>query len=114
MIIHNKKNISKDGKFKKILLIFFASFFNYYGFIIRKFYKAKYISVFMECRLSSIQIIISTLIFFYSFGFKMKKHHKASLIIISISFFLLTIELVIHQNMDKENIDAPPYLAQKC
>ena len=108
MIIHNKKNISKDGKLKKILLIFFASFFNYYGFIIRKFYKAKYISVFMECRLSSIQIIISTLIFFYSFGFKMKKHHKASLIIISISFFLLiSTDIIFFIYYNYKNIKVP-------
>ena len=110
LLIHNKKNISRDGKFKKILLIFFASFFNYYGFIIRKLYKAKYISVFNECRLSSIQIIISTLIFFYAFGFKMKKHHKASLIIISISFCLLiSTDMIFFVYYNYKNIRVPVF-----
>ena len=89
LIIRNKKYIPRDGKLKKILLIFFASYFIYYKFLVNKFYDVKYISMLMDFRLSSIQIIVSTFIFFYTFGFKIQSHHKASLIIMSIFFGIL-------------------------
>ena len=88
-LIHNKKNIAKDGTFKKIILIFFAAYFNYYNFIVSTFYFNNYIPFSMGLRLTTIQIIISTLICIYAFEFKIKKHHKFSLIIIGIFMFLL-------------------------
>ena len=88
-LIHNKKYIARDGKFKQILLIFFAAFFNYYSYIIGSLFKDMFDLQAMEQRLSSIQIFSSTFIFIYAFRFKIKKHHKISLIIIGIFFCLL-------------------------
>ena len=107
-LIHNKRYIARDRKFKKILLIFFASFFNYYGFMIKFFYKSKYISTLMDYRLSSIQIIVSALIFVYAFGFKNKKHHKVSLIIIIIFFgILILVDIISILYYNYQSIKAP-------
>ena len=84
-----KKKNAKDGKFKKIILILFAAYFNYYNFIVSTFYSINYIPFSMNVRLTTIEIIISTLICIYAFKFKMKKHQKISLIIIGIFMFLL-------------------------
>ena len=86
--IYHQKNVVVDGKCKKILLIFIASYFNYYNIIVSLFYYIDYIPLSMDLRLSSIQIITSALICAVSFDFELKKHHKVSLIVISISLFL--------------------------
>ena len=87
-LIHKKKYIARDGKFKQILLIFFAAFFNYYTYIAGLVTDMRKFPV-IELILSVIQIIASSLIFIYAFGFKIKKHQKFSLIIIGIFFGLL-------------------------
>ena len=87
-INHDKKSKIIDGKCKKILLIFIASYLNYYNIIIRTFYFLDYVPWSMDLRISSIQIISSALICAFSFDFGIKKHHKVSLIIISIFLFL--------------------------
>ena len=71
-----------------ILLVFFAAYFNFYRFIFYAFVKNTYINFTMDLKLTTIQIIISTIICIYAFEFKFKKHHKISLIIISIFLFL--------------------------
>ena len=86
--IYHQKNVVIDGKCKKILLIFIASYFNYYNIIVSLFYYIDYIPLSMDLRLSSIQIIISAFICAFSFDFKFKKHHKLSLIVIGICLFL--------------------------
>ena len=49
----------------------------------------------MDFRLSSIQIIISSLICIYAFEFKIKKHQKVSFIIMSIFFcFLISTDII--------------------
>ena len=86
--IYHQKNVVTDGKCKKILLIFIASYFNYYNIIVSLFYYIDYIPLSMDLRLSSIQIITSAFICAFSFDFKFKKHHKLSLIVIGICLFL--------------------------
>ena len=86
--IYHQKNVVIDGKCKKILLIFIASYFNYYNIIVSLFYYIDYIPLSMDLRLSSIQIITSAFICAFSFDFKFKKHHKLSLIVIGICLFL--------------------------
>ena len=88
VLIDDKKTKLIDGKFKKIVLIFFASYFNYYNLVVSTFYSITYIPWSMDLRLSSMQIISSALICAFSFGFEFKKHHKVSLIIISIVLLL--------------------------
>ena len=89
----NKNKGASDGKFKipyflLILLVFFEAYFNFYRFIFYAFVKNTYINFTMDLKLTTIQIIISTIICIYAFEFKFKKHHKISLIIISIFLFL--------------------------
>ena len=84
----NKNKDARDGKFKKILLVFFAAYFNFYRFIFYAFNRNIYINSTMDLKLTTIQIIISTIICIYAFEYKFKKHHKISLIIISIFLFL--------------------------
>ena len=90
-LIHNKKIISNGGKFKKALLIFFASFFDVFNLIIELFYKFSYNNIIIKLRASSIQAISSSLLYKYTFGFTFKKHHKISLIFIGIFLFFLII-----------------------
>ena len=87
-LIHNKNEVARDGKVKKILLVFFAAYFNFYRFLVGAFTSNDYITTSMVQKLTTIQIIISTIICIYSFEFKIKKHHKISLIIIGIFLFL--------------------------
>jgi len=88
VIKFNKNEVARDGKFKKILLVFFAAYFNFYRFLVFAFINGNYITFSMDQKLTTIQIIISTIICIYAFEFKIKKHHKVSLIIISIFLFL--------------------------
>ena len=87
-LLDNHKNVINDGKCKKILLILFASYFSFFNMIIGAFYIMGYIPWSMDLRLSSIQIIASSLICMYIFEFKLKKHHKVSLIIIGCFLFI--------------------------
>ena len=87
-LIHNKNEVARDGKVKKILLVFFAAYFNFYRFLVGAFTSNDYITTSMDQKLTTIQIIISTIICIYSFEFKIKKHNKISLITIGIFLFL--------------------------
>ena len=87
-LLDNQKKVINDAIWKKILLILFASYFSYFNTIVGAFYIMGYIPWSMDLRLSSIQIISSTLICMYVFEFKLKKHHKVSLIIIGIFLFI--------------------------
>ena len=109
-IIHNKKNIISDGKFKKLLLIFFAAYFNYYNLVVSIFYLIDYIPMAMDLRISSIQIISSSLICIYAFDFKIKKHHKVSLIIISIFMALsISVDAIFMAHGNYRNLRAPAF-----
>ena len=91
---HKKSNKGTDGIFKKILLIFFASFFDFDEFIIIVFYVPKYdgISATISGRLALLETIVMTLFCSYALRYKMGKHQKFSLLIFS-SFFFITIIL---------------------
>ena len=73
-----------DGIIKKLILIFFAAYFNYYNIVGSTIYLIEYIPLSLDLKLSTIQIISSSLICIYAFDFKIKRHHKISLIIISV------------------------------
>ena len=102
-LIQNKKNNVTDGKFKKIILIFFASYFNFYGSLISTKFSndlSPWSLSSMKMRLSSIQIIISTLICIYALGFEIKRHHKISLIVMGIFMLLLFSTDIIYINLN--------------
>ena len=106
-LIDNKKNKKgKDSKIKILLLIFFASFFYVFRFIIDyQFVHYLRHSPPIDFRLSSIQTISASLICAYALGNRLKKHHKFSLIIISILLILtFTLEIIyksVNMNLDK-------------
>ena len=97
-LIYNKtKHNYPDGIFKRILLIFLASFFDFYEFIIIVFNVPKIadISPTIDLRLGCITTISSALICIYAFTFKIGKHHKCSLISLGVCLFITLIyELV--------------------
>ena len=83
-----------DGLIKVCFLLFFASFFDFYQFIIDVYFvplTGKKFSHSIDYRLSSSELISSALICTYALGFKIKKHHKASLIAISACLLLTLI-----------------------
>ena len=99
-LIYNEKKVRvKDGKIKIGLLLFIASFFYVFRFIVDyQFVSYSANSPSIDNRLSSIQTISAALICTYSLGFEMKRHHKFSLIIISICLALIFIFEIIYKS----------------
>ena len=83
-----KKKSIIVGKFKQIVLMLIASFFNVYDFFCASNYYIRYVSWTQQFIFPSVQLISSTLICAYSLGFKIKKHHKFSLIITSVCLLI--------------------------
>ena len=92
---------NKDSLKKIILLLFFASAFNFIGSIIRSddvinFGKKEENNSQLEIRVRSIQIIFSSLLCYYTIRLNIYKHQKLSLIVISIFLaILLILEILI-------------------
>ena len=87
----------KDKIYKIILLLFFASSFDFIEFIISVYYfpKFKEVSSTKEGRLGCFSIISSSLICTYALRFKLGKHHKFSMIMLGISLILtISLELI--------------------
>ena len=101
-IIQNKQYINAGGSLKKILLLFLASFFDIYEFIIISFYVPKIgkFSPTLDLRLGCITTISSALICIYAFRFKNGKHHNFSLISLGICLFLTVILEIIFKGND--------------
>ena len=93
-LIYNQNQMkSVDGFFKKILLIFFAGFFDFIEFIIAVFYvpRTAKISPTIDTRLGCLSTVVGSLICTYALQFKIGKHHKFSLIILSLCFIITLI-----------------------
>ena len=89
-----------DGKIKIIILIFFASFFDFIEFAILTFFtseKLEKISPTLDIRLCGIQTISSSIICVFALKFKLGKHNIYSLIIIGICLILINIIEFIYQ-----------------
>ena len=101
-IIQNKKYTNSDGFFKKLLLIFFASFFDIYEFILIELYVPKIanISPTLDLRLGCITTISSALICTYALRFKNGKHHNFSIISLSICLLITFILEIIFKAND--------------
>ena len=83
-----------DSIFKIIVLLFFASFFDFFEFVCNMYFVPKVsenLSYSVDDRLSSTQLISSALICTYALGSKMKKHHKFALIAIGICLLLTVV-----------------------
>ena len=100
-LIITKPKQNKDSLKKIILLLFFASAFNFIGSIIRSddvinFGKKEENNSQLEIRVRSIQIIFSSLLCYYTIRLNIYKHQKLSLIVISIFLaILLILEILI-------------------
>ena len=100
-LIINQSYQSNVSNWKKYSLIFFASFFNFVGSIIRSadvinFGKEEENNSQLEIRIRSNQIIISSLLCYFTLRLTIYKHQKLSLIVISVFLlFLIIIELII-------------------
>ena len=86
-LIITKPKQNKDSLKKIILLLFFASAFNFIGSIIRSddvinFGKKEENNSQLEIRVRSIQIIFSSLLCYYNIRLNIYKHQKLSLIVI--------------------------------
>ena len=82
-----------DRKIKKLILIFFAAFFDYFYFFISLLFDSSItnISPTIGMRLSCLGTISASFICAYALKFKIGKHHKISLIFLFISFILIII-----------------------
>ena len=104
-LIMNKSYKPTIKRYKKYLLINFASFFNFIGTIIRSddvinFGQKQENNSQLEIRIRSVQIIISSLLCYFTIRLNIYKHQKLSLIIISFFLlFLIIMELVITSNI---------------
>ena len=93
--VNSITTVVEEKKCKRILLIFFASFFDFYEVVLSSFFGPwlnPKRSDTLEARLTSIQIIGFTLIYIFAFKFKTKRHHNASLVVIAV-FLVITVML---------------------
>ena len=96
-LIQSKKQVPKaDKNLKIIVLIFFASYFDIIGTMIRKYFSTVISNKqFLEERLKSFQIIASALLCYFTIRIKIYKHNLFCLIII---FVCLVIIIVIEMS----------------
>ena len=102
-LIHNIKYLkSVDGPFKKILLIFFAGFFDFIEYIIAVFFVPKIanISPTIDTRIGCLSTIVASLICTYALRFKIGKHHKFSLIALAVCLFITIILEILYKSDD--------------
>ena len=105
-LIHKKANIKpKYKKLKILILIFLASFFDFFIVIIELHYSAQMpkISRCFRFRIGGITSIVSSILCTCSLNFKFGKHHKFSLIFI-ILFLIIEIILEIYFLKRAQNI----------
>jgi len=97
-LIHSRIEVPKVDKMGKILLlIFFASYFDIIGTMIRKHFKNNDLNNnFIEERLKSFQIFTSALLCYLTIRIKMYKHNIFCLIIIFICLIIIIIFELTH------------------
>lgn len=103
-LIKSKKKVRHDGWTKIIMLIFFATFFDFEEFYLLNSVLSKInnISPSISHRFSMIKTIVASLTCTYCLGFKIGRHHKFILIAISIAFVLnFSLEIIYNIESDK-------------
>ena len=110
-LIHNQAHIkSKDKSIKILILIFFASVFDFFIVVIEQHYslqmKQKTANLF-KLRIGVITTIVSSLLCAHSLNFKFGKHHKFSLIVMSV---ILVIIIILEIFMKSSNILVKPLI----
>jgi len=101
-LIHSRIEVPQVDKIKKILLlIFFASYFDILGTMIRKYFNITASNDnFIEERLKSFQIFTSALLCYFTIRIKMYKHNIFCLIIIFICLLIIIIIELIDKQLD--------------
>ena len=102
LIKEQKKMNRPDSDLKIILLIFFASFFDFMEFVIGSFFLPKYhgLSKTTTLRFGGIIIIISSLLCHFNLRMKILKHHFYSLVVIVIcSTIIFIFEIIFNSQM---------------
>ena len=98
-LIYNKANMkAKDKTLKILILIIFASIFEFVNHYIDFFYSMKAVkktSPYFFSRIHALMTIISSLLCTYALNYKLGKHHKISLIFMS-SLLIIIIFLEIY------------------
>jgi len=101
-LIHSRIEVPQVDKIKKILLlIFFASYFDIIGTMIRKYFNITDSNKdFLEERLKSFQIFTSALLCYFTIRIKMYKHNIFCLIIIFICLVIIIIIEIFGKQLD--------------
>ena len=104
-IIHTKNQYSaNDSTLKISILIFFASYFDFIGTLIRKFFNIKNLRTkSLENRIRGFQIIVSSLFCYFTIRIKLYKHNIFALIIISLCVITIFITEMIYIVVKEEN-----------
>ena len=102
LIINRKRKAKTDKRSKKIILIFFACFFDFIEYIIEVFYipNIAKISPTIKTRLGCFSTLLSSFICINAMRFKIGKHHKLSLICMGSCFILSLILEIIYKAND--------------
>jgi len=110
-LIYNRVNIKpKDKPLKIILLIFFASIFDFLNIIIDYHFSIEIngkVSKFFQFRDGVLKTIVSSLLYAYSLNFTFGKHHKFSLIFM---ITILIINIILEIIFKTSNILIKPFL----
>lgn len=95
------KKINKlDNNFKIIILIFLASFFDFFVSLIRTFYiDGDKLSKSIKNRFRCCQIFVAGLLCYFTIRTKLQRHHIFSLIAIFISLTTIIITEIIYKNL---------------
>ena len=96
----NLKESYKDGKFKISVLIFLATFFDYFVSIIRTFFiRGDTKSKSIKNRIRCCQIFFSGILCYFTIRINLYNHHKFSLILIFIGLsIIITSEIIFKEN----------------
>ena len=86
-------NLQIDSHKKIFLLVLFASYFDFVGTLVRKFYVLKNKS--LENKLRSFQIIVSAILCHFTIKIIIYKHNMFALILISLCSIIIIIEEII-------------------
>ena len=99
----NPKTSNPDSHFKIYLLLFFATFFDFVGFLIETFFLPRFIknSKTLKVRLYGLEIIISAILCYFLLRLKIYRHQIFSLIIVFICLIIIMIFDYYFNNLNK-------------
>jgi hypothetical protein len=108
----SRKKVKKDSTFKKIVLIFLASYFDFFVSVTRSFYvKGDTITKSIKSRIRCFQIFFAGILCYYTIRIKLYKHHIVGLVSIFICLMIIIITEIICKKFDLIDIIDDGYLA---